>query len=68
MEPIALCGAAIVAFGLWLELEILAKTVVKAARGNRVLKKVMPLFKERKPDFTNRYVDCTPREFRGQHS
>jgi hypothetical protein len=68
MEPIALCGAVIAAFGLWIELEILVKTVAKAARGSRVLQKMMPLFSERRPDFTNRYVDYAPRKFRGQHT
>jgi hypothetical protein len=67
MEPITLCAAVIAAFGLWIELEILVKTVVKAARGSRVLLKVTARFSERKPVFANRYVEYAPREFRGQH-
>ena len=62
MEPITLCAAVIVAFGFWLELEILVKMLVKAVRGSRVL----PLFLERRPVFANRYVGYTPRKFRGQ--
>lgn len=68
MEPIALCGAVIAAYGLWVELEILVKLLAKAARGSRVLMKVKAQFPEQKPVFANRYVEYTPGEFRGQHS
>jgi hypothetical protein len=68
MELITLCGAVIVAFGLWIELEILVKMLVKAARGSRVLMKAKSLFLEQKPVFANRYVEYTPREFRRQHT
>ncbi len=66
MEPITLCGAVIVAIGLWLELELMVKMLAKAARGSRVLKKLKAQFLEQKPVFANRYVEFTPREFRRQ--
>lgn len=68
MEPITFCGAVIVAFGLWIELKLMVRMLVKAARGSRVLMKVKSLFLEQKPVFANRYVDFTPREFRRQHT
>lgn len=38
MELITLCGLAIVAFGLWVELELAAKRIVKMIRNSRFMK------------------------------
>ena len=58
MEPITLCGALIVAFGLWIEFESMVKTLVKAACGSKILVRVM-LLSERKPVCANRYIVST---------
>ena len=68
MEPITLCGAVIVAFGLWIELESLVKMLVKAACGSRMLIRMIALFSEPKPACANKYVAYTPRELRRQYT
>lgn len=41
MEPITLCGLVIVMFGLWVELEPVARAVVKMICNSRIYKEVV---------------------------
>ncbi len=56
MEPITLCGAAIVAFGLWIELESTVKILVRAVCSSKVFKGIMALVTtEQRPVYSNKY-------------
>lgn len=59
MEPITLCGAVIVAFGLWIEFEAVAKRVVNAIGNGRLATGIMSLFSARRPAYVNRYAPYT---------
>lgn len=57
MEPITLCGAVIVAFGLWIEFESTVKMLVSAVCKSKIIKKIMTLITaEQKPVYANRYA------------
>lgn len=57
MEPITLCGAVIVAFGLWIECESTVKMLVNAVCKSKIIKKIMTLITtEQKPVYANRYA------------
>lgn len=48
MEPITLCGAVIVAFGLWVEFEATIMKVARAISGGSVLPALLPAMKEQR--------------------
>ena len=61
MEPITLCGIAIVAFGLWIECGLLVKRFACSFCRSNLLKGMIAMATaERKPVFVNRYVPYSP--------
>lgn len=61
MEPITLCGIAIVAFGLWIECEASVKRFARSLCRSNLLKGIIAMAPaERKPVFGNRYVPYSP--------
>jgi|GEM_PF-3502430 len=57
MEPITLCGLVIVAFGVWIEFESMAKALANAAYGSKMLKKIMAMTTAgQKSAYANRYA------------
>ncbi len=59
MEPITLCGAVIVVFGLWIEFESTVKLLVRSVNKSKILKGIMSLFSGQRPVYTNRYAAYT---------
>lgn len=55
MEPITLCGAVILAFGLWVEIEPAVKLVVKVVSNSRFLT-VVPRQSVRRPVYVKKYA------------
>ncbi|MEI7815810.1 MAG: hypothetical protein WCI45_01345 [Desulfuromonadales bacterium] len=49
MEPITLCGAVIVAFGLWVELEPLFMKVARAISNSTIMTAISPATTVQKP-------------------
>jgi hypothetical protein len=61
MEPITLCGIVIVAFGLWIEYELLVKRFARSFCRSNLLKGIIAMATaERKPVLVNRYVPYSP--------
>lgn len=58
MEPITLCGLAIVVFGLWVEFEPAVKAIVKAIRSNKLFKGVFAPSAVRRPLYEGRMPIC----------
>ena len=56
MEPITLCGAVIVAFGLWIEFESIVRILVRAVCKSKILVGIMSLVSEQRPVSTNKYI------------
>ena len=56
MEPIILCGAVIVAFGLWIEFESIVRILVRAVCKSKILAGIMSLVSEQRPVSTNKYI------------
>jgi len=62
MEPITLCGLVIVLFGLWIECEAIAKTLIQAVRRSKILKGILAsATSKQKPANINRYAPYPPR-------
>lgn len=59
MEPITLCGAVIVVFGLWIECETTVKLLVRSVSNSKILKGIMSLTSGQKAVCTNRYATYT---------
>lgn len=59
MEPITLCGAVIVGFGLWLEFESTVKLLARYVSKSRVLIGIVKLVSGQKPVYANRYAHYT---------
>lgn len=55
MEPITLCGAVILAFGLWVEIEPMVRLVIKTVRNSRFLA-VVPRQSTRRPVYVKKYA------------
>ena len=49
MEPITLCGAVIVVFGLWVEFEAIIMKGARAISGCTVMKALLSSMKEQRP-------------------
>ncbi len=49
MEPITLCGAVIVVFGLWVEFEAIIMKGARAISGSSILTALLPSMKEQRP-------------------
>lgn len=49
MEPITLCGAVIVVFGLWVEFEAIIMKCVRAISGSTIMTALLSSLKEPKP-------------------
>lgn len=65
MEPITLCGAVIVTFGLWIEFEIPGKRVLRAVCNCKIVAGIMALSKTGSGTVcANRYVDSTTRSMK----
>jgi hypothetical protein len=58
MEPITLCGLAIVVFGLWVEFGPAVRTVVKTIRKSWFFNGVYAHSAVRKPVYVNRMPIC----------
>jgi hypothetical protein len=52
MEPITLCGAVIVAFGLWVEFEATIMKCAKAISGSTIIATIRSSMKEQRPVVT----------------
>jgi len=62
MEPITLCGLAIVLFGLWIECEVIAKALTLSVRRSKILKGIIAsATSKQKPANVNRYAPYPPR-------
>ena len=48
MEPITLCGAIIVVFGLWVEFETVIMKVARAISGSAIMTALLPSMKEQR--------------------
>jgi hypothetical protein len=48
MEPITLCGAVIVVFGLWVEFEAIIMKGVRVVSGSAIMAALLPSMKERR--------------------
>ena len=55
MEPITLCGAVILAFGLWVEIEPLVRRVLKFISNSSFLT-VVPRQSVRRPVYVKKYA------------
>jgi hypothetical protein len=60
MEPITLCGAVIVVFGLWVEFGAIIMKGARAIFGRTILTALLPSMKEQRP-----VVTITPGGYRG---
>jgi hypothetical protein len=49
MEPITLCGAVIVVFGLWVEFEAVIMRGARAISGSTIMTAILPSMKEQRP-------------------
>lgn len=49
MEPITLCGAVIVVFGLWVEFEAVIMKGARAVSGSNIMTALQSLTKEQRP-------------------
>jgi hypothetical protein len=49
MEPITLCGAVIVVFGLWVEFEAIIMKGARAISGCTIMTALLSLMQERRP-------------------
>ena len=58
MEPITLCGAVILAFGLWVELEPRVMAIVRAIRMSRVFTEIILKSTVHKPVYVRRMPIC----------
>jgi hypothetical protein len=58
MEPITLCGAVIVLFGLWVEFEAIIMKGTRAISGNSVMTALLSLMKEQRPVVSLSPGDC----------
>lgn len=58
MEPIALCGAVIVLFGLWVEFEPGVRAVVKMICNSKFYKEVISRSTVQKPVYVGRMPVC----------
>lgn len=56
MEPITLCGAVIVAFGLWIEFESRLRILARAVSKSEMSARIMSLGSEQRPVPTNKYI------------
>lgn len=57
MEPITLCGAVIVGFGLWIEFESTVKKLVNTVCNSKIIRRIMLLISsEQKSACANRYA------------
>lgn len=56
MEPITLCGAVIVGFGMWLEFEAIIKLLVRYLCKSKILTGIMSLISGQKPVCANKYA------------
>jgi len=63
MEPITLCGAVIVAFGLWVEFEPRVRAVVKVICKSRVFSEIMSQSTVKKPVYVRRMPICVAKAF-----
>jgi hypothetical protein len=61
MEPITLCGLAIVMFGLWVELETTAKAVLKIFRKNKLFTVFFSNSAAQKPGYVSKMPICVNR-------
>lgn len=59
MEPITLCGAVIVVFGLWIECESTVKLLVRSVSNSKILKGMISLTSRQRTVHTNRYAAYT---------
>ena len=48
MEPITLCGAVIVVFGLWVEFEAIIMKGARAVSGSTIMTAILPSMKEQR--------------------
>ena len=58
MEPITLCGAVILAFGLWVEFEPRVMAIVRAIRMSRVFTEIILKSTVHKPVYERRMPIC----------
>ena len=56
MEPITLCGAVIVAFGLWIEFESRLRILARAVSKSKMSARIMSLGSEQRTVPTNKYI------------
>ena len=58
MEPITLCGAVIVIFGLWIEFEPAVKAVVRVIRKSKLFISIISQSAVQRPVYVNRMPIC----------
>ena len=63
MEPITLCGAVIVMFGLWVEFEPAVRTVVKVICKSKFFTEIISQSTVQKPVYVRRMPICLAKAF-----
>ena len=63
MEPITLCGAVIVAFGLWVEFEPAVLAIVRGFCKSRFFTEMILQSKVQKPAYVRRMPICVAKGF-----
>ncbi len=58
MEPITLCGAVILAFGLWVEFELKIRAVARVLRKNKFFAEIFSQPTVQKPAYMRRMPIC----------
>jgi hypothetical protein len=63
MEPITLCGAVIVLFGLWVEFEPKLRAVARAICNSRLFNVIIPPSTVQRPAYVSRMPICVAKAF-----
>jgi len=63
MEPITLCGAVIVMFGLWVEFEPAARSIAKAISKSKLYTEIISQSTVQKPVHVRRMPICLAKAF-----
>jgi hypothetical protein len=63
MEPITLCGAVIVVFGLWVEFEPRIMSVVKWISKIKIFTEIFPQSTTRRPVYVRKMPICLAKTF-----
>jgi len=63
MEPITLCGAVIVMFGLWVEFEPAVKAITMKIRKSKLIAEIISQSAVQRPAYVRRMPICVAKTF-----